>query len=316
MTTQFLQSGLWEKITSLASNAKRKYVAVAYLGVGASDLLPLGAGDLLIVDMSLSAVRSGQTNPYEIGKYLKAQVEVHSRSALHAKVFVFDKKAVIGSPNVSHNSQNNLIETAIVTTDEDVVSAARGFVFSLRGEHVTPAYVKSCKNEYHPSKRLNSLENDQEPALWIHKTYSLTREDSKREKAIDTGSLIAIKRLQSKNRYCTEWLTYSSSHRFLQRAKLNDLYIQVWRDQENEPLLVYPPARIINFKPYVNERKSRQTLVFLEYPKVPKCLEWRDFKRALKKFGINNIGEDIHREIRSPELKRRILGLWPTIHDE
>jgi phosphatidylserine/phosphatidylglycerophosphate/cardiolipin synthase-like enzyme len=150
MTIEFAHSNLWQKITSLAQKAKRRYAAVAYLGAGAFELLPLGSGDLLVVDLSLSSVRSGQTNPYEIEKYIRNEVEVHSRPNLHAKVFVFDKRAVISSANVSHNSQNNLVETAIITNDKEVVRAARGFVFSLRGEYVTPAYVKTCKREYQP----------------------------------------------------------------------------------------------------------------------------------------------------------------------
>jgi len=128
MATTFLHSKLWDKISALASTAKHRWVAVAYLGTGASELLPLGVGDVLVVDMSLAAIRSGQTNPYEIEKYIRSKVEVHSRSSLHAKVFVFDGKAIIGSANVSRNSQHKLVETAVITTDKDVVRDARGFV--------------------------------------------------------------------------------------------------------------------------------------------------------------------------------------------
>jgi len=38
-----------------------------------------------------------------------------------------------------------------------------------------------------------------------------------------------------------------------QQAKLNDLYIQIWRDEDGEPLLVYPPSRVIGFKEYSTE---------------------------------------------------------------
>jgi hypothetical protein len=80
VATQFLQSNIWDKITFLAKRAKHRFIAVAYLGKGASDLLPLNRGDVLVVDMSLSAMRSGQTNPFEIGKYLKRGMEVHSHT--------------------------------------------------------------------------------------------------------------------------------------------------------------------------------------------------------------------------------------------
>lgn len=316
MTIEFIYADLWEKITSLATKAKRKYVAVAYLGTGANELLPLTTGDLLVVDMSLPALRSGQTNPYEIGEYMKRGVEVHSRPNLHAKVFVFDTKAIVGSPNVSRNSQNNLIETAIITNDRETVGAARGLVFSLRGEYVTPAYLKLCKREYEPPRFGKGDSNSQEPVLWIHRTRSLTRDDSKRDKAADKGLLTANKRLQSKRRYWSEWLDYPTSSQLVQQAKINDFYIQIWRETDDEPLLVYPPSRIINFKPYTNERGTQKSLVFLENPKHPKRLEWQDFKRALKKLGFKNFSENMYRKVTNPEIRQKVLGLWPTIHDE
>jgi len=257
----------------------------------------------------------------EVGEYLEKRVEVHSRSNLHAKVFVFDNQAVIGSPNVSHNSQNNLLETAIITNDKETVSAARGFIFSLRGEYVTPAYLKSCKSEYQPPKsvkngRAQKKEDRQEPIVWIHRTHPLKRNDAKLDKAKDTGLPVANKRLQNKKRYYSEWVTYPTSSQLVQQAKRNDLYIQIWQESDEEPLLVYPPSRIINFKPYTNERQTQQTLVFLELPKHPKCLEWQEFKRALKKLGFKDGRENMHRKVADPEVRQKILGLWPTLHDE
>ena len=147
MTIEFVHSGLWQRLKSFAQKAKRRYAAVAFLGAGAFEMLPLESGDLLVVDLSLPSVRSGQTNPYEVEKYIKNGVEVHSRAHLHAKVFVFDTRVVVGSANASHNSRDNLVETAIVTNNKEIVRAARGFVFSLRGEYVTPAYLKACKRK-------------------------------------------------------------------------------------------------------------------------------------------------------------------------
>jgi phosphatidylserine/phosphatidylglycerophosphate/cardiolipin synthase-like enzyme len=152
MTTKFLQADLWGKITALAKSAKHKYVAVAYLGKSAIKLLPLNQGDVLVVDLRMETVRAGQVNPFEVEEYLKRGVEVFSYANLHAKVFVFDVKAIIGSANVSSHSKNSLVESAVLVTDSTVVNAARGFVMSLIGTPVTPAYVKSLKKEYHPPR--------------------------------------------------------------------------------------------------------------------------------------------------------------------
>src|SRR2546425_10788135 len=99
--TNFIHAGLWHRITSLVSRSHRNYVAVAYLGPLATELLPLNKGDMLVVDMSVRAAKSSQTDPREVRKYKEKGVKVYSCQNLHAKVFVLGKKAVVGSSNVS-----------------------------------------------------------------------------------------------------------------------------------------------------------------------------------------------------------------------
>ncbi|MBK7075897.1 MAG: hypothetical protein IPH44_26750 [Myxococcales bacterium] len=90
----------WPRITELSKSASRAWVAVAYLGHGAQNQLNLGDGDVLVVDMSKKALGSGQTDPREILAYLANGVRVFNWPALHAKVYVFDRTLIIGSPNV------------------------------------------------------------------------------------------------------------------------------------------------------------------------------------------------------------------------
>jgi len=186
MTNRFLQDNLWSEITLLAKRSQHRFVAVAYLGKDATRLLPLRRGDVLVVDMSLSAIKAGQTNPYEIEKYLKRGVEVHSCPNLHAKVFVFDSKAIIGSANVSRNSQNNLVEVALLTTDKAIVNSARAFVISQMGELITPTYTENCKKLFRPSKRVGGggKRRSNHPRLWIQRLSPLKSSDPNRDKAI------------------------------------------------------------------------------------------------------------------------------------
>jgi phosphatidylserine/phosphatidylglycerophosphate/cardiolipin synthase-like enzyme len=221
MATRFLQSGLWAKITSLAKKAKRRYVAVAYLGSGATSLLPLGKRDVLIADVSLAAVRAGQTNPYEVEEYLNRDVEVHSCSNLHAKVFVFDNRVIIGSPNVSENSKDNLIETALLANDPATVTSARGFIFSLMGEHLTPAYVKYLKKEYKkdytpPKDEKRSKEGEppiHHPRLWVHRLVPVEF-DEKENRLSRSGTKKAREKLRNKRRYTVDVVSYDDRGRF------------------------------------------------------------------------------------------------------
>jgi len=319
MSHQFLQAGLWESITALSRKAKRKYVAVAYLGKGATRLLPLKRGDVLIVDMSLPTVRAGETDPHAIDTYLRRGVEVHSCSNLHAKVFVFDNKAIIGSGNVSENSSKYLVEAALLTTDTDVVASARGFVISLMGERVTPGYVDACKKEYRKESRRNEhgrksdSKKPTHPRLWVSRIYPMDN-DPQREEASNRGWGLAESRLRSKRLYEVTEFSEPDGSRFGQIADIGDLVIQVWREEDGS-LQAYPPNRIVNIERYVSQRRARKWLLFLEEPKSPRKIPWRILKATLKKGGLSRAGEHIDREIINPNLQHKVLGLWPTWHE-
>lgn len=132
--TKFLSEGVWEKISELTHNAKSRHVAVAYIGSDALDMLPLGKGDTLIVDLSDGPVKSGSTDPSVIRRYFHKGVNVFSYRGLHAKVFIFDNTAVIGSTNVSSNSRDKLTEAAVITSDPGIVRRCLQFVEGLREE--------------------------------------------------------------------------------------------------------------------------------------------------------------------------------------
>jgi hypothetical protein len=100
-------------------------------------LLPLAKGDLLVCDLSESAVKSGATNPEAILDFLKAKVTVRSRQGLHAKVVVLGRRAYVGSNNASDHSAKKLIEAAIETTDSSEVQKLRKFVEQIDGEEIT-----------------------------------------------------------------------------------------------------------------------------------------------------------------------------------
>jgi hypothetical protein len=151
---EFLSDEVWARISDLAREADSRQAAVAYVGSNAVDLLPLGKGDTLIVDMSVGVVRSGATNPALIRRYVEKGVIVHSFRGLHAKVFVFDDTAVVGSTNVSTNSQSVLTEAAVFTTEPSAVSSCRDFIEGLanQGELVTPEILKLRNKLYRKPK--------------------------------------------------------------------------------------------------------------------------------------------------------------------
>ena len=143
----------WDRIQTLVNKQPGKcHVAVAYFGSGASKLLPLKAGSVLVIDMSERAVKSGQTKPSEVSKLLRNGVEVHSVENLHAKVFVAGNRALVGSTNVSFTSATGLVEALLETTDRDPVRQCRDFVKSLLGEVIDIAHARRLQRLYRPPR--------------------------------------------------------------------------------------------------------------------------------------------------------------------
>ncbi len=320
MTTRFLQSlqsDLWTEITSLAKEAERRYAAVAYLGTGATRLLPLKRGDVLVVDMSLASIRAGRTNPAEIEKYLKRGVEVYSCHNLHAKVFVFDDMAIVGSANVSKNSQELLIEAALFTTDTTVVDSVRNFIFSLKGEIVTPEYVETCKKEYKPPILPPSVHRPKRsgtvvpvhPRLRIERVYPITI-DSQEEKLLEGGVEKAEKKLGDTQLYTVHSVRFPEGSTLAKKAEIGDLVIQVWKEKDGK-LWVYPPGRIVYIQLYTRSRDNRRfKFIHLEAPKQPRLVPWEKFRSVLRKK-LARVGKHhISREITDAQLKHELLCLW------
>lgn len=147
------------------AKAQKGHVAVAYCSTGARRLLPLLPGSVLVVDASEAAVKSGQTDPKELAKFVRAGVEVHSAAGLHAKVFVFARTAVVGSTNASRRSAKHLQEAVLISSERHVVRQARDFVLDQTGERLTIAHLKRLATIYRPPKFAPVRVNDSETAL-------------------------------------------------------------------------------------------------------------------------------------------------------
>jgi hypothetical protein len=147
-----INENIWETIPKIVRASKHTDVVVAYLGTDGSKLLPLKKGDRLVVDMSISTVKAGATNPREIEKLIKRGVEVFSRRNLHAKIIVSDKEVLTGSANISKNSRDSLDEAAILTNDTLALQRAKNFINQICTEPVLPDYLKECINSYRPPR--------------------------------------------------------------------------------------------------------------------------------------------------------------------
>lgn len=141
---------LWQEIKNIIHDTKRADVAIAYLGQGGADRLPLKSGSRLVVDISKKTVKAGGTDPREIKKLIERGVEVFTRPNLHAKVVLTKAVMICGSMNVSGRSEKELEEAAIMTSDPVAMDRARDFIDRLCKQPVLPEYLKECMKLYEP----------------------------------------------------------------------------------------------------------------------------------------------------------------------
>ena len=117
-------------------------VAVAYLGAGWRDYLPIESLDEIIVSPTLG------TNPRALADLLK-HAERHGRprvyllESLHAKLYLGAKACLIGSPNLTDNGLGGgLFEASIVVKDETTLQQAHRYLDTLRDKAVSDPDVQ------------------------------------------------------------------------------------------------------------------------------------------------------------------------------
>lgn len=263
MTTSLLTDATWDEITKAVRASPRKSaVAVAYFGAGASRMLPLAKGSVLVVDASDSAVRSGLTCPDDLTVLAKRGVRVYSAENLHAKIVIVNSVVFVGSGNASHNSASTLIEATLRTSDRAVVSAARRFLSSLRGYELGPESLARLRKIYRPPQRWTRGPKRRKgrrlplalPRLLI---AQLRRKEPPRgsEAAEATGERHA-RRKRTTRRHQLEWFYYQNSP-----FREGDRVVQVVEEDDGRRM-VSPPGTVIHV-----ERWRSYMWVFVEVPK-------------------------------------------------
>jgi hypothetical protein len=304
----------WERIQSLVEKQPgRCHVAVAYFGAGASKLLPLRTGSVLVVDMSERAVKSGQTKPSEISRLLRWGVEVHSVENLHAKVFVIGSRALVGSTNVSSTSANGLVEALLETNAREPVRESRRFVRELEGEVISLEYARQMQRFYKPprfgkGKPKRELKHTHQPVhspLWIVPTWPFTP-DTEDEAQAEEGRLKARRRkLHPRASNLDEFYWHGPD--LVGRLDERDLVIQVTEEAGRH--VIFPQARVLHIQEY-RKGRSRHGVVYTE---IPKRLRRKSVQSVVKRLGR---GARFLGSLQRPQILRdrgfahRLLNLW------
>lgn len=284
--------------------------AVPYFGVGATGLLALRAGNTVVLKFDRDAIGSGQVDPKEVVKAIRRGVRVHHCSNLHAKIYVFDKTAVVGSSNVSHHSERQLLEACVETTDRKVVESARRFIRGLLGDRIGLDYARKMISYYQPPKwprkgvprgRTTRRTPTQSDMWWVSLVEGPWEDvDYKQE---EKGRAAAEKAIKNPGGFEVTDFRWSGSlfsvgHRIIECTKT-----------DNGNVLVSPPSRIVSMRRYSSKGRKR-AIVYLEKPRKQRR---RKLAAVLRNLGSNakRLGAPRRsKQLRDPELVYELGKLW------
>lgn len=313
MGTTFHGPNPWPHITRAIRTRGVRYAAMAYLGHDAPELLPLRAGDVLIVNASKAAIRAHATSPAALAYYLNKGVRVLSSPTLHAKVIATNRCAVIGSTNASANSTYS-DEAVIITDDPKIVADTRKFIDGIDEiTEVDQVFIDNALLEWEigravpipgVSGRTHNLDND-----FIPKTVTrifvkhvvdyqpspteqhLIREQQPRHRS--TAGPVAKYQLQS--------LRFDKPSRITR----DDVVVLVSADQE----WIYPPAPVAS-EPIRIPRSGGAVLYFLRTRADLAPLPLSTAEKQLADLGHPSPRLRTDHYVRSPDLRTALLGLW------
>jgi hypothetical protein len=285
---ELLVTGLWRRLRQLATSAKKKHAAIAY--VTDDTKIAFGEGDVLIADASDEAIQSGQTSAVVLKAAWKRGARIFSIRRLHAKVYVFDKYAVIGSANLSKESEKRT-EAALLTDQPTVVSAARLLIDRLRqtGDVVDKEFIERiCKLPVEKRARpvhgqRIKLKGDRRPRTWLVGLMPV-REKAEEKDVVERGMKEAEKHVSHEDS-SVSFIRFRGNSRFRREAQAGDVLVCIWTPSgKGEPEAVYHHSPILLRK---DDVENNLTWFYVEeFPDAHNTtLTWKQFQKLFVRIG-------------------------------
>ncbi len=280
---------VWDELRRYWVNGPR-FVAVAYYS--SDENLKYELGDVLIVNASDTAIRTGQTNASALRRAHSSGARVFSHPNLHAKLYALGSHLLVGSANSSLNSRHGVIDCLGHSDDPYTVSRARSFVDGLGSvsDEVDDHFLTRIEafpvesKQYTPMPR-RPPPDASPPHCWLLGMHPADYPGDESELSDD---IEATEGTLEKGE-TAEWFWWPKSNsRFYREAKIGDLFVTIWRQRPDKEVArgvkVYMP-RIIQ-RITIAENDKRRVYHFAEGDVADaRALTWRQFLRLASQVG-------------------------------
>jgi len=301
MKTSILTEKIWQTITSdVENNPSNCMVAVAFFSTGASDLLPLTKGSILVVNASERIVESGQTNPSELIKLLNKGVIIYTYDNLHSKMYVVGSNFYIGSSNASNNSANVLKEAILVTNEKITLNQGKKAIKELCINSLGIERLKQLKEIYNTPKFIGGfpakkeINESQNSDIFVYKIVKGKGYPIGHEQTLKNGIQKATEKITDRNNFIEHF-----GMRKKMPFKVGQIVVRIIKDKDGI-IVVRPPSTVIE----IDNWSKNHSIIYVESPDK----EEKKLTTIEKKLGDVSVLK--RRGFKKSEKIMKIMQLW------
>ena len=307
---QFLTGDVWKEVNKLFIKREKKTACIAYV---TSENLQLTKGDTLICDASDYEIKFGSTSAKVLDYYFKKGVSILSNQDLHSKLLLTNSFLVIGSANLSNRSAETLVESAVVTDNDILISQAKSFCHILAKESVSITRknldrilkIKVVKRAFKPTHKSTTRRKVFGSRYWYIPLGEMTdRAYAKVEDRIDNSK----KKVAAKSEFSEDELGsiyWRKETTFSSLAKEGDQIMMNWHNENKTRRYIFPFATILRI-----DKENDETIFIYDDTKNGQEI-------PLSKFIALTKNIDLEKQVDKPRTKelsvndaKKLKALW------
>jgi hypothetical protein len=310
-----LSKDLWATIRKQARASNSRKAAIAYV---TGDLVGFRKGDTLVVDASTLAIKNGETDAPLLRKLHNKGVQLYDCTDLHAKILLLDDVAVIGSGNMSSNSERWMVEAALISDHGSVVAGVASLIEQLVNQS-SPLDKKQiaqlCKIKVirrggwkgaRPKRRTTRIAKLGN-RTWIVGVRELKHDPKPEEQRLIDRATHSLQERLGTDDDDFGWIKWGVRGRFPRECRGGDLLIEVWRSSDaKRPSVVSKAAPVL-----LKQSTKRWTRFYIAEPsgRSPE-ITWGQFQRLLREVGYSRRVKAGSVQLLEPDMADTISRKW------